>query len=159
MPPVPRCSSQVKMGTHEVNVLGDTCGFFKKRGTLPWPEDSKGRRKVEREEKEGREAPDPVSAAVGVSSMTLGIQLPPPCKKTHVHALLSHQEPCNASLRPNRFQQPSSGKSLPTFQMSDLKQIIRSSPHDLWKKVFPNECCVQPPLSHDWITRPVKIFL
>ena len=81
--------------------------------------------------REGREAPDPVSAAVGVSSMTLGIQLPPPRKKTHVHALLSHQEPCNASLRPNRFQQPSSGKSLPTFQMSDLKQIIRSSPHDL----------------------------
>lgn len=149
MPPDPRCSSQVKMGTHEENVLGDTCGFFKKRGMLPWPEDSKGWRKVEREEKEGREAPDPVSAAVRVSSMTLGIQLPQPSKQTHVHALLSYQEPCNASLRPNQFQQPSSGKSLPTSQLSDLKQIIRSSPHDLWKKVFPNECCVQPPLSHD----------
>lgn len=87
MPPVLRCSSQVKIGTHEENVLGDTCGFFKKRGTLPWPEDSKGRRKVQREEKEGKETPDPVSAAVGVSSMTLGTQLPQPHKQTRVHAL------------------------------------------------------------------------
>ena len=63
MPPDPRCSSQVKMGTHEENVLGDTCGFFKKRGMLPWPEDSKRWRKVEREEggrkeQSGREKKD-----------------------------------------------------------------------------------------------------